>query len=329
MYNSNPSSLNFLENVRSSKGPDDLRYFFIQLSRENPKRASSFLNDRNLQFPTLFILRKEIEKSNLSRNLSMKNKAALTLIKEILSSGKSKLTQNQHSFDYVETVHSALKWILKSGAESDGMNDEYDHILDIVSIILIKIYKDRTILPTVVDMIFKRYKKRLLIHDLLWGFFQSADPGSLMIIGEKLLSKDKKDAEIACKLLNFIPNLNESKNSENKYPVFLSWMKENAPFLEYTGESFQQTPNPKPYKIVLEGKYLCKNICCDTGRAFCTPSEEEYKLLDKFKDLDHSTKVLLSNFSFRIHSRNIYLWNIWRHTPIDDQVKIARIGGVQ
>ncbi|WP_446898467.1 hypothetical protein ACSVC9_00635 [Clostridium sp. LBM24168] len=329
MYNSDPSSLSFLDNVRNSKGPDDLRDFFTQLSRQNPDKADTFINDKKLQFSTLFILKDEIEKVDLLRNLNQRNKAALLIVKKILlDKGKNTLKESL-SFSHIHVIHSALKWILKSGFSSDGMNDEYDRVLDITCAILTKIYKDNTLLPIMADMIFERYRKGFLIHDLTWAFFQSASPESLIIIGERLLSQEKKDVEIACKLLNFIPGMNDDTSSAKKYTNFLNWMKENSAFLKYTGESFQQTPNPTPYRVVLEGKYLCKNICCDTGKAFCSPSNEEHKLLEEFKKLDGSTKVLLSNFSLKIHNRNIYLWDLWRHSSLEDQIKIARMGGVQ
>lgn len=329
MYNSDPSSTSFLDNLRCSKGPDDLKDFFRQLSRQDPDKAHVFINDKKLQFSTLFILKDEIQQVNLLRNLNQRNKTALMVVKKILSGNEQNTVQENLSFKHIHMIHSTLKWILESGFSSDGMNDEYDRILDVTCAILTKIYKDNTILPVMANMIFERYKKGFLIHDLIWAFFQSASPESLVIIGEKLLSPDKEDVEIACKLLNFIPELEKSTGRAKKYTSFLNWMKENSPFLKYTGESFQQTWNPRPYRVVLEGKYLCRNICCDTGKAFCRPSEVECKLLEEFKKLDTGTKVLLSNFSLKIHNRNIYLWNLWRSSSLEDQIKIARIGGVQ
>lgn len=329
MYNSNFNSSSFLDNIRSDKGSTDLKDFFTELSKKDLRGAADFINDKNLQFSTLFILKDEIEKINLFYNLTLRNKTALLIIKEILTDKKHNLAEEHLSFDYVQIIHSTLKWILESGSSSDGMNDEYDRVLDIVCAVLTKMYKDKTLLPIMADMIFKRYKKGSLIHDLVWAFFQAADPQSLIIIGEKLLSSSAEDVKIACRLLNFIPEVNKNISKEKKYTNFLNWMKENSPFLKYTGESFQQTTNPKPYKIVLEGKYLCKNICCDNGKALCCPSENEYRLLDDFKKLDHSTKLILANFSLRVHHKNIYLWNIWRRYSLDDQIKIARIGGVQ
>ncbi|AND83546.1 hypothetical protein GTH52_10600 [Clostridium tyrobutyricum] len=329
MDNSDFNCSNFLDNIRSDKGIEDLKNFFTELCNKDVKTALKFINDEKLNFSTLFILRDEIKKFSLVNKLTIKNKTALLIIKEILSDNKHNLEQEHLSFDYIQIIHSTLNWILKSGYKSDGLNDEYDRVLDITCGILTKLYKDKALLPIMADLIFERYKKGTLIHDLVWAFFQAADPQSLLIIGEKLLSTAAEDVKMACRLLNFIPAVNNGISKEKKYTNFLNWMKENSPFLKYTGESFQQTTNPTPYKIVLEGKYLCKRICCDTGKALRSPSEKENSLLNDFKKLDHDTKVLLSNFSLRIHHKNIYLWNIWHRYSLNEQIKIARIGGVQ
>lgn len=329
MYDFNPDSESFLDKVRSDKGVEDLRDFFKQLTIKDIKGAKNFINDKDLQFPTLFVLRDEIQKSNLEDDLTKKNKLALLIVKEILADKKDNLASEHLSLDYVQMIHNVLKWILETGFKDDGMNDDYDRVLDISAILLTKMYKDKSILNILMDMIFERYKKGTLVHDLVWAFFQIGDPQSLILIGEKLLSSIPEDVKIAARLLNFIPEVDKSLTKEKKYTTFLNWMKENSSFLEYTGESFQEKTNPSPYKVVLEGKYLCKNICCETGRALSIPTREENQLLSEFKKLDYNTKILLSNFSIRIHQKNIYLWDVWLHYSLEDQIKIAKIGGVQ
>lgn len=329
MYDFNPDPESFLDKVRSDKGVEDLRDFFKQLTTKDIKGAKNFINDKDLQFPTLFVLRDEIQKSNLEDDLTKKNKLALLIVKEILADKKDNLASEHLSLDYVQMIHNVLKWILETGFKDDGMNDDYDRVLDISAILLTKMYKDKSILNILMDMIFERYKKGTLVHDLVWAFFQIGDPQSLILIGEKLLSSIPEDVKIAARLLNFIPEVDKSLTKEKKYTTFLNWMKENSSFLEYTGESFQEKTNPSPYKVVLEGKYLCKNICCETGRALSIPTREENQLLSEFKKLDYNTKILLSNFSIRIHQKNIYLWDVWLHYSLEDQIKIAKIGGVQ
>ncbi|BAH05527.1 hypothetical protein [Clostridium kluyveri] len=329
MYSLDPNTLSFLDKIRIDKGIDDLKNFFLQLSKKNLKKALDFINDKHLGFNILFILEEILQQNNLFNSLTEKNKVALLIVKEILTDKKYDLASEQVSFDYIQIIHSVLKWILETGFHDDGINDEYDQVLDITSILLTKVYRDTTLLPIMADMIFKRYQKGFFIHDLVWGFFECANPKSLNIIGERLLSSNVEDVKIASKLLNFIPGIDKVTTKERKYTIFLNWMKENSAFLKYTGESFHQTTNPKPYKIVLEGKYLCKSISPNTGKTLCSPSKKESNLLDQFKKLDSNTKVLLANFSFRIHYKNIYLWHIWREYSLEKQIKIARIGVLQ
>lgn len=325
----NLEPISFLDKVRCDRGLEDLRDFFKQLAIKDIKQAKNFINDKDLKFPTLFVLRDEIQKNNLESDLTKRSKIALLIVKEILQDKKDNLSSESLSFDYVQMIRSVLKWIIETGFKDDGLNDDYDRVLDISAILLTKVYKDKTVLNIIADMIFERYKKGTLIHDLVWAFFQIGDPQSLMIIGEKLLSAAPENVKIAAKLLNFIPEVSKSLSKEKKYTSFLNWMNENSSFLEYTGESFQQTTNPRPYKVVLEGKYLCKSICCETGNTLSIPSREENQLLNEFKKLDYDTKILLSNFSIRIHYKNIYLWDVWLHYPLEDQIKIAKIGGIQ
>lgn len=328
----NAENSSFLDNIRIDKGKDDLINFFRQSSKNDIKKSLTLINDKLLEFPTLFILRQEIIDKNLFNSLNQKNKAALAITREILSDEKyamASLSEHYKSLDYVNALHTVLKWIIESGFKEDGMNDEYDRIMDISSVVLIKTYKDKTVLPLIAEMLFERYRNGLLIHDMAWAFFEAANPASLGIIAEKLLSPDKNNAQAASKLLNFIPEMKKSSLPEEKYTAFLKWSEENAPFLKYTGESFQQTWNPEPYRIVLEGKYLCKRISCTTGKILSNLSEDEQNLIENFNKLATADKILLSGFSIKLHRRNIYLWRLWINCHLDKQLKIAGIGGIQ
>ncbi|NFE31968.1 hypothetical protein EXN65_16205, partial [Clostridium botulinum] len=214
---------------------------------------------------------------------------------------------------------------------NDRLNDQYDEILDITSIFLIKIYRDKTVLPIIAEMIFRRYKQGLLIHDLAWAFFESRGPISLSIISERLQSKELKDVELAQELLSFVPGIGIRENIDIKkqYLSFLDWFGKNNLFLHFTGESFQQTNNPVIYRVVLEAKYLCEPVSIDTGEILRTLSGKECKLIDEFKRLDKNTQKLLSEFSVMLHNNNICKWQYWLECPIEEQIKFARIGGIQ
>ncbi len=309
----------------------NLETFFHESFKKNSTEFITLINDENLNFTSLFVLKSKIQELNLIPKLNSRNKIALEII-DVISAGKKNIrTIEFSSFDYIQGVHSVLTWIIKTGFEYDGINNDYDGILDISLILLTKVYRDKTILPILVDLIFKRYKKGFLIHDLMWAFYECGDPKSLIIIAQRLQSSDLKDIELSRKLLNFIPDINAEKNADNNayYLYFLNWFEENFLFLSATGESFQQFKTPTPYKTVLEAKYLCCAVSSVTGKILKSLTEGEVNLLELFKKLDDNTKLLLSNFSFSLHHKNIHNWNKWLHYPMAEQIKIARIGGVQ
>ncbi|NFM78215.1 hypothetical protein FDC04_05100 [Clostridium botulinum] len=331
MYICDLNTINFLDKRMDDSGVDNIRSFFYQLAKENEKEALNLINDENLHFTSLFVLRPEIEELNLFQKLNARNRIALGITNEILSSKRNISDVEYLSFDYIQAVHSVLKWMLETGCINDGLDDQYDEILDITAIFLIKIYRDKTVLPIISEMIFRRYKQGLLIHDLAWAFFESRDPISLSIISERLQSKELKDVELAQELLSFVPGIGIRENIDIKkqYLSFLDWFGKNNLFLHFTGESFQQVKNPAIYRVVLEAKYLCEPVSIDTGEILRILSGKECKLIDQFKRLDENTQELLSEFSVMLHHNNICKWQYWLECPIGEQIKFARIGGIQ
>ncbi|WP_061316510.1 hypothetical protein [Clostridium botulinum] len=331
MYICDLNTINFLDKRMDNSGVDSIRSFFYQLAKDNEKEALNLINDENLHFTSLFVLKPEIEELKLFQKLNIRNKIALRITNEILLSERNILDVEYLSFDYIQAVHSVLKWILETGCISDGLNDQYDEILDITAIFLTKIYRDRTVLPIIAEMIFRRYKQGLLIHDLAWAFFESRDPISLSIISERLQSKELKDVELTQELLSFVPGIGIQDNIDIKeqYLSFLDWFGKNNLFLHFTGESFQQVKNPVIYRVVLEAKYLCEPVSIDTGEILRTLSGKECKLIDEFKRLDENTQKLLSEFSVMLHNNNICKWQYWLECPIEERIKFARIGGIQ
>ncbi|APC78863.1 TPA: hypothetical protein ACXDAZ_004076 [Clostridium botulinum] len=331
MYICDLNTINFLDKRMDDSGVDNIRSFFYQLAKENEKEALNLINDENLHFTSLFVLRPEIEELNLFQKLNARNRIALGITNEILSSKRNISDVEYLSFDYIQAVHSVLKWMLETGCINDGLDDQYDEILDITAIFLTKIYRDKTVLPIIAEMIFSRYKQGLLIHDLAWAFFESRDPISLSIISERLQSKELKDVELAQELLSFVPGVDIQSNIDIKkqYLSFLDWFGKNNLFLHFTGESFQQVKNPVIYRVVLEAKYLCEPVSIDTGEILRILSGKECKLIDQFKRLDENTQELLSEFSVMLHHNNICKWQYWLECPIGEQIKFARIGGIQ
>ena len=130
-------------------------------------------------------------------------------------------------------------------------------------------------------------------------------------------------------LLAFIPDISTYKNTNKQrpYKAFQQWIEENNRFLYYTGENYQQSTNPVPYKIALGAKYLCKAVSVDTGIIIESLTSEDYILIDNFNTLKEEVRRELSNFSFKLHKEDIYYWNIWLRYPVNKQLEIAGLRG--
>lgn len=326
----NSTSMSLLDKVRLNKGTNELRSFFSTLLKNNKQEAINLINDNHLSFTSLFILKAVIEESNLLSNLNWRNQISLQIINEVLK--KRVPTEEQLSPDYKQKLHSVLKWMLKTGFTDDGLNDEYDEVLDITSAILITEFKDNSVLPIIVHMIFERNKKGTLTHDLIWALFQSEAPQSLILIADRLLSPNPKDVELSRKLLSFVSEIDMNSNGDNKnqYVTFINWINENIPFLTFTGESFQQCSAPAPYTVRLDAKYLCRCKLINNNTRSNSVTKEELTLLEIFNNLDENTKILLAKFSFMLYRQNPYFWHMWIKSSIAEQIKVARIriGGV-
>jgi hypothetical protein len=168
---------------------------------------------------------------------------------------------------------------------------------------------------------------------LIWAFFECADPESLIMVVNRLRSSNRKDVELARKLLDFIPcmGMENHENNLKQYQSCLKWINQNRKFLYYTGESSLQTSNPCRYAVSLESKYLQRTVSNDTEEASRSLTVDEYRLLDSFKELDPDSRLLLSNCSSTLYGRNKYWWNKWLNYPVTKQLEIAKrmSGGLQ
>lgn len=322
------NDVNILDKIRCADGIDRLKAFFKSTLKNGRDKAVSLLNDEKLQFSTLFALRREIEESGLHKHLNPRNKSALQITAKILARKPSNIRSLPQ--DSRQATHSALKWILKTGCINDGMDKSHDEVIDIAALHIIKSYKDKTVLPVIVNLLFDRHCKGAFTYDLIWTCFESGDPHVLYLIAHRLLSPRQKDYELAARLLKFIPCMDRSSSRDRlqQYSCCIRWLNENYPFLYYTGESLHQSCSPIPFAVSLEAKYLCKAVIADSGKLAVPLSEDEHRLLGTFNSLDNYTKTLLSNCSSLLYRRNYYWWHKWLHSPIQEQIAYAvKMGG--
>ena len=165
---------------------------FNDLVFNNKEEALSILNENNLPFSSLFSLKSDIEKHGLYEKLNLRNRIALEISNDVLQiPTKNNLPLTCSTCDYIENTGSVLRWMLETSNNDDEMdNDEYDQVLDITATLLTTVYKDPSMLSVLVDMIFTRYSKGLLINTLVWSFFEARNPNSLIYIANYLLSTE-------------------------------------------------------------------------------------------------------------------------------------------
>lgn len=326
MYDSKTNNL--LNDIKLNEGREGLATYFNKLMKQDLEKAFNLLNNDNLHFGSLFIIKSTFEESKLFTYLNERNQIALRIMNEL-----EELPQRKQVFDglilnYIQTVYSVLKWIFETGRLDDGLSNEYDRAIDTAAGFLVKLFRNKNILPHIADMIFKRHELGLYIHDLVWAFFEGRDANSLVYIANGLKSGNGKNNELASKLLNFIPvmDLQNSTRGEDKYQIVVRWLNENAPYLLFTGEGFNETGKPIICRVALDAKYISKKINNETGNMIEELGDNERRLLEEFNELDYNTREFLSNYSHRLQGINIHGWTAWLNHSIEEQIRISLAG---
>lgn len=317
----------YLDKIRINYGIDKCREVFLNIYKIDKWTAVALLNDSRLTFPCLFIFLRIIEVMKIKNFLSYQNITVLNIIDRIQN-----MERYRNGKDYLsahkEVAYPILKWILETGCADDGLDNEYEEIMDVTVSVLINIYRDKSILPAVADMIFLRNRKGHFIHDLVWAFFQSCTPYALKLIAERICYSDQQDIDLACQLLNIeaLKSRNSTKYRQKQYLTYIKWLDENDKFLYFTGESLQFSSNPILCKVDLERKYMNKGSTSYSMQSIVPEDENEKKLLKAYKMLSDEEKIVLSEFSHKLYHKSISEWKKWMNAPIDDQIEIAKAG---
>ncbi len=232
----------YLDRLRLNFGNEHLRHVFRDEAENNGDHAAELINS-NIRFPSLFLLRPEISKTSLYHSLNGRNKKAMDISDEILTGTIDKADHRQ------DEDRETLLWMLHSGYQDDGMDEQYDQVLDNAALLLTNIHKERTCLKPIVEIMFRRNQKGFYTYDLIWAFFEASQPGDLLLIAEKLRSHHPKDVELARQLLNFVPCLQTETNPLKQYKCCTQWLRHNRHRLYYTGETNQQQSNPIRYAL--------------------------------------------------------------------------------
>jgi hypothetical protein len=314
----------FLDEIRRNEGDERLRSVFAGICEKEKTRAAILLGDPQLSFPCLYILAPQIRSYGLERRLTPRTAAAM---KVLGATENPKEQRDDALFWRGNAARSALKWVLDTGREEDGLSEEYEEILEIAASVLIGTYHDMTVLPGVVDMIFSRGRAGHNIHNLVWAAFQTRSPQALKLFAQRMVSSDERDARLACSLLGIdIPEGN-IPDIQKRQEHYLQWLKENDPFLYFTDESLQFSSRPAFYSVDMERKYIHRGTPSYDRQPVAPADESERESLAVFKTLGDEEKRLLADYSHQIHDKNPSEWKAWVRRPVDEQIRAAKLDG--
>jgi hypothetical protein len=312
------------DEVRIEQGPDKLIDEFQELFERDSDEAIEILNRDNLQFPSLYVLIKYIEELEIHEGLTEKNRIAIEIVKDILS-GDDRTPATPYRYpicDHFQMVHSVFGWIVATGSYEDMFGNDYSQVIDTSITILVRDFGDRTKLNLVADLIFIRLKNGADYFDLVWAFFESQYPYSMLYLADRLLSMEETERALAERLLGFVlEEIPEDSTPRSKFWAVQSWLEENGPYLHYQNESFNMTSRPKRYMVVWDAKYLGRPVDTETGIILGQLSAEEDRFIGEFREIDQNAQIRLANFSYVMRNQSLRHWQAWLNIPVIEKVK--------
>jgi len=324
----NLRGLCYLDRMRIRLGQNGFRQWFRESLEQNTEEAMQAFSSDKLLFPSLFLLLPDIEARNLYPYMNSRVAYACRFcVSSILRTDEKCKSEPMPE---KSQRHRIFKWIFTTGKDWDAPyegRDAFDTIMDAAASHLIVDCGDQTILPALVDLIFKRNQSQLLVHDLVWCFYKACDPNSLRLIADHLLSENPAERELACKILHLpFDGQCDKAASLEQYNDYMTWLNENRDCLCFTGECFQLTSEPEPVRVNLEAKYLRKKVSPKDGRWLEPLTPEENGKLDRFRNIPDTDRETLAAYSHHLHRRNRRSWNQWMQRQHDEQIHIAAAG---
>ncbi|MDR2931970.1 MAG: hypothetical protein LBV27_02575 [Oscillospiraceae bacterium] len=232
----------YLDTVRTRDGDkaciDALRAAY----ERGATAAAEAVNDPALSFPSLYILLPHIHGLGLLPLLETRGARAAGIVAQIMEPDAPDYLSRKDADTY-----AALRWILETGYDADGLDAGYKKTLDITVSVLIDLYGDMNILPLAAHMIFARNKVGQNTHDLIWAFFHSRDAQALHLIAARLASENAEEAKFAGELLGI--DRFEGSNDFDGVENFPAWLETNSRRLTFTGESHQYASKPTVFTI--------------------------------------------------------------------------------
>ena len=277
----------YLNRVWHTQGAAGVRAAFRTIARRSRDEAAKALQDNENSFPVIYILAPDAERLELVAELSERAQYGVWLV-------ATKAGDAERAQLYAETLGSkgkieppldALKWIIHTGAGWDGPRagrDDYDAALDLAAAYFAANYSDGETLSRLAELVFRRHRKGLYVHDLVWALFQGADAAALAVVARYIVSDDGADTELACKLLG-LSTPHTASEKVKTYARFTEWLAENRKYIYVTGEHFNAMSAPHHLNCDEEAKYLKREIHPRTREPFTPLTDEERTALEAFR----------------------------------------------
>ncbi|MFA9381934.1 MAG: hypothetical protein ACERKO_12845 [Acetanaerobacterium sp.] len=314
-----------LETVRARFGEERVAAVFLEAAAKDKAQAAALVNDRMLRFRTLFLLIPQIKEKRIYSELNARNLTALTLCAKTLAD--EELQQGTGGLDVQsdEMTQNVLKWMLKTGVADDGADNAFAKTLDGAAALIADRYHDAGVLPLLVDLIFRRSREGLYVHDIAWALFHTEDPHALRLAAGYLRSNHAQDYELACVLLHLAPLSPEQRalGRQKQYEEYIAWLNENLDYLYATDESFQQKSDPEPFTVDVAAKYLARPTLLRREAVQVMSVRRDQELPREFLSLGDNEKDRLAHYSNRLYRKNRMRWDAFMKLAVAQQLKEA------
>lgn len=279
----------YFDRVWRTGGRRGLKNAFDGLKLRSRAELVSAVADEGNSFPVMYLLAPNIESNELERDTPAHVLHAYWVVAsaarddERLDRLENLLGKDTNSPDLPSS--ESLKWMIDTGANWDGPSsgrDGFDASIDLAAAHLAAKHPDGESLSKIAELIFRRNRQGLLVHDLVWGFFQAADAEALSVVAKYILSENLKDSGLACKLLGLdAPKTQREKSAAHRQ--FTSWLAENRPYIYLTGESFNAASVPCHLGVDFEAKHVHHEIHPRTREPLTPYSQEELRAIEVFR----------------------------------------------
>lgn len=306
-------------NRLSRSHPGSLADEWVRLCTDDPKRAERLINDPNLEYPALFMLKDTLDSHVLS--LAPRPSIALAHTQQVLiGTGDARAISSPSGFiGQHDLIVGSLFWILRTGWKN--LHDvDYIRVIDQAAIQILLTWRQDWY-KEMVDLIVYRFRNRSQRHYLISALLETANPIYLVHMANYLLSDQSAERLFARAFLSFIPDVRHAPDDKSAFRRFEMWYEDNEHYLVYTGETNDTVPDARPFRIHYSAKYLGKTVDRTTGTFRQRLIDVEVQNYRGFLDLPKKDQMHLSSRSCLLRKEHPEQWQEWIEQPLSHQLK--------